>query len=153
MNRITTSPKHLLAIGLLGLITLSGCTKQNVGTAVGGALGGYLGSQIGDGSGQLAATAAGVLAGSLIGGSIGESMDELDRIKSNQVLEQAPTGTPTSWQNPDTGGNYTVTPTRTWQTAEGPCREYTTDAVIGGRSERVYGTACRQPDGQWQATN
>ena len=27
------------------------------------------------------------------------------------------------------------------------------DAVIGGRKEKVYGTACRQPDGSWQVVN
>ena len=30
------------------------------------------------------------------------------------------------------------------------CREYTTEAVVGGRTKQVYGTACRQPDGSWQ---
>jgi surface antigen len=151
LNPCARSASWLVAATVLALA--SGCTKQNVGTAVGGALGGLLGAQVGDGAGQLAATAAGALAGSLIGGSIGSSMDELDQIKSTRALETAPTGQPTSWQNPDSGGSYTVTPTRTWQTAEGPCREYTTDAVVGGRNERVYGTACRQPDGQWQAVN
>ena len=30
------------------------------------------------------------------------------------------------------------------------CREYRTVATIDGRSERLYGTACRQPDGSWR---
>jgi hypothetical protein len=30
------------------------------------------------------------------------------------------------------------------------CREYATTAEIGGRMQRVIGTACRQPDGSWQ---
>lgn len=31
----------------------------------------------------------------------------------------------------------------------GLCREYTKDVTIAGRTETIYGTACRQPDGSW----
>lgn len=30
------------------------------------------------------------------------------------------------------------------------CREYQTDGMIGGRMERLYGTACLAPDGSWE---
>lgn len=30
------------------------------------------------------------------------------------------------------------------------CREYLISAVIGGRGEQTYGTACLQPDGAWE---
>ena len=30
------------------------------------------------------------------------------------------------------------------------CREYTATAVVGGKTQNTYGTACRQPDGAWQ---
>lgn len=33
------------------------------------------------------------------------------------------------------------------------CREFRTTANIGGRSQWVYGTACRQPDGTWQTVS
>jgi len=140
-------------VGIAALATavlLAGCTKEQMGQATGGALGGYLGSQVGGSTAtQLAVTAAGALAGSLIGGSIGRTMDDVDRHRTGQALESAPTGTATHWQNPDTGADYTVTPTRTFETADGPCREYTTQVVIDGRSEQVIGTACRQADGSW----
>ena len=29
------------------------------------------------------------------------------------------------------------------------CQEYTKHVTIGGQSETIYGTACRQPDGTW----
>ena len=48
---------------------------------------------------------------------------------------------------------YTVVPTRTYDSPSGPCREYTVDAVIGGRLEKVVGTACRQADGSWRNVN
>jgi surface antigen len=53
--------------------------------------------------------------------------------------------------NPDTGGQFQMTPTQTYQAAQGPCRDYTLHAVIDGRTEQIHGTACRQPDGSWQA--
>ena len=54
------------------------------------------------------------------------------------------------WRNPDTGDTYSVTPTRTYETEQGPCREFTMQASIGGRPDTVYGTACRQSDGSWK---
>jgi surface antigen len=99
---------------------------------------------------QTAAIIAGTLAGAAIGGAIGRSMDEVDRMKTASTLESVRTGVSSRWQNPDTGYQYAVTPTRTYETSAGPCREYTIDASIGGRTEEVYGTACRQPDGSWK---
>jgi len=58
------------------------------------------------------------------------------------------------WTNPDNGHAGTVTPTRTYQTAGGTyCREYQQTVTIGGKDERSYGTACRQPDGSWKIAN
>jgi surface antigen len=51
------------------------------------------------------------------------------------------TGIPSVWVNPDTGHQYSVMPTRTYDTATGPCREYTVDAIIGGQRETIYGSA------------
>lgn len=141
---------RLTAMLFASTLLIAGCTNQEMGQATGGALGGYLGSTIGKGSGRLAATALGAVAGTLIGGSIGRSMDETDRYQASRALETAPTGQTVAWVNPDNGSRYAVTPQQTYETASGPCREYTTDATIGGRRESVYGTACRQPDGSWK---
>ncbi len=141
------------ALLLAGCETPPGHEKEQTGTVVGAVVGGVIGSQFGHGSGSTAATIVGAIAGGAIGNAIGRDMDRADRMRTAQVLETSPTGAPTSWRNPDTGHSYTVVPTRTWQAAEGPCREYTVDSVIGGRTEKVYGTACRQPDGSWRAVN
>jgi surface antigen len=139
-------------------IVLAGCTtaptKEQSGMVIGGALGGLLGSQVGHGSGRTAATIVGTLAGVAIGGSVGRSMDETDRLKTALALENVRTGVASNWRNPDTGNEYTVTPTRTYRTGEQePCREYSVDSVIGGKKETVIGTACRQSDGSWSAEN
>lgn len=33
------------------------------------------------------------------------------------------------------------------------CREYQRTAIIGGREQQIYGTACQMPDGSWQIVN
>lgn len=125
-------------------------TKEQGGMLIGGALGGVLGSQVGGGAGKTVATIVGVLAGAAVGGAVGRSMDDTDRLKTAQTLEGVRTGVPSSWRNPDTGNQYTVVPTRTYDTSTGPCREFTVDSVVGGKRDKVYGTACRQADGSWR---
>lgn len=150
--------QSMLAVALAAAVAMTGCAtyqgqQEQAGMVIGGVLGGVLGSQVGGGHGRTAAIIAGTLAGAAIGGAIGNSMDEVDRMKTAQTLESVRTGVPAQWRNPDTGNQYTVVPTRTYDSAGAPCREYTIDAVIGGRPEKVYGTACRQPDGSWQVMN
>ena len=145
--------KRYLFAGMLSVaLVLSGCatTKEETGMLIGSVVGAAVGSHVGKGSGRTLAIMVGTLAGAAIGGAVGRSMDETDRLKTAQTLENVRTGVPSRWRNPDTGYEYTVTPTRTYESAAGPCREYTVDAVIGGKIEKVYGTACRQPDGSWK---
>src|SRR3990172_5801506 len=143
---------RIAAVVLVSTLAAAGCTanKELGGQAVGGALGGLLGAQIGDGTGQLAATAAGAVLGAYLGGQVGRSMDEVDRIKAHQALERAPTGHSVAWVNPDSRAEYTVRPTRTYDTPSGPCREYTTSGNIDGKRTTMHGTACRQSDGSWK---
>jgi surface antigen len=131
---------------------LAGCgtTHAQQGEVIGGVVGGVLGSQVGEGSGKTAAIIVGTLAGSMIGRHIGESMDDTDRIKTANSLNNARTGQSTTWVNPDTGYEYTVTPTRTYEDSGGPCREFRLDATVGDEPDQdVHGTACLQSDGSW----
>lgn len=149
--------KRLLAGAFCGVLMISGCatppTQQQTGMVIGGALGGILGSQVGEGAGRTAAIIVGTLIGASVGGAVGRSMDEQDRMKTAHTLETVRTGVPSTWRNPDSGNVYTVTPTRTEETPSGPCREYTVDAQVGGKNEKVFGTACRQADGSWKSKN
>lgn len=145
-------------LSFLVAVSLAGCTapatQEQSGMVIGGILGGVIGSHVGQGTGRTAATILGTVIGASIGGNVGRSMDDTDRIKTAAALESVRTGVPTRWINPDTHHQYTVVPTRTYDAASGsPCREYTVDAVIGGRVEKVVGTACRQADGSWRTLN
>ena len=101
-----------------------------VGTLVGAALGGFLGSRFGGGTGNKIAIGAGVLAGGLLGNKLGQAMDCQDQqyhVDTTQsALETQPTGRASTWVNPDSGYSGTVTPVKTYQTADGThCREFT----------------------------
>lgn len=145
--------RRMLAAALAGPLFIAGCAtegpKQEAGMVIGGTLGGLLGAQVNHGA-RTTAIIVGTLAGAAIGGAVGQSMDDTDRLKAAQSLENVRTGRPSAWRNPDTDIEYEFTPTRTFETQHGPCREYTLDASIGGETKTVYGTACRQPDGSWQ---
>lgn len=142
------------ATSVAAALLLAACqsppTQRDTGMVIGGILGGVIGHEVGGGSGRTAATIIGTLIGASIGGAIGRSMDEQDRLKTAHTLETVRTGVSSQWTNPDTGHRYTVTPTRTVDGQTGPCREYTVDAVIGGKPEKVSGTACRLADGSWR---
>ncbi|HXV37630.1 MAG TPA: RT0821/Lpp0805 family surface protein, partial [Myxococcota bacterium] len=71
-------------------------------------------------------------------------------VTAQQSLEYARTDEPVPWVNPDTGAEGSFTAVATHEGPDGQvCREYSIDAIIDGREEVVYGTACRQPDGTW----
>ena len=126
------------------------CNRDLLGGVLGGAAGGIVGSRIGKGSGRTAATIGGTIVGVVIGGSIGRAMDRIDYGCFGQALEHAPDSRPVIWQNPS-GARYQVIPHEFYENRAGRyCREFTTTATIGGRTEQIYGTACRQPDGAWE---
>jgi surface antigen len=135
-------------------IALPGCetppTQEQKGAVAGAVIGGVVGSTIGGGTGRTVAIVAGTIAGAVIGGRIGQKMDEADKLKAAQALESTPTGGHSTWKNPDTGAQYTMTPTKTYEANAAPCRDFTVDASVDGKPETVQGTACRQPDGSWK---
>ena len=161
--------RAMISVGLAAALMIGGCAHQGpreqsgmlIGATLGGLAGaalssdrrghhGYHGGYHRGGGASAAAVLFGAVAGAAIGGSIGRVMDEQDRIRASRALENVRTGVPTTWRNPDTGHAYEITPTETYATQSGPCREYTLEAEIGGESETIYGTACRQPDGSWK---
>lgn len=142
----------LLILSVFG-VSISGCettTHGQQGEVLGGVIGGVIGAQVGEGRGKTVAIIVGTIAGALIGQHIGQSMDDTDRMRTAMVLNDSRTGEHTNWINPDTGYEYTVTPTRTYEKSGGPCREFQLDATVGGQTnQNVYGTACLQADGSW----
>jgi surface antigen len=142
MNKIVISFFSFLLIFTLG--GCAGMSKQDAGVLTGGAIGGAVGSLFGGGSGKIVAA---------IGGAIGKSMDDVDRMKMMQALDQSRTGHSIYWRNPDSGYEYSVRPTKTYYRGDQPCRDFTTTAIIGAKRETIYGHACRKADGTWKVVN
>ena len=157
--------KAFLAAALAAAVALSGCAagsgsggiaKRDAGAVLGAIIGVAAGSKIGKGDGRTAAMILGALGGAALGQRIGAWLDEVDRARVAYVLDRAPTGTRVSWRS-RTGARIAVEPGPQFQARPEPeaarteCREYTVLVEIGGRPERVHGTACRQPDGSWRA--
>lgn len=133
----------------------TGGSRQAGSTVVGGVIGAVVGSQIGKGNGRVAAVGVGTLLGALIGNDIGRSMDAADHAYTNgsvgHALETAPSCTTVTWENPQSGTYGNVTPTNTYEESPGRyCREFQQQIVVGGQVQDGYGTACRQPDGNWE---
>ena len=162
--------KKLMATALIAVfgLGLAGCdpttgrmNKQTGGAILGGIAGGLLGSRVGKGRGRQVATIAGAVLGSLVGSSIGRQLDERDRLlmgRSTQTtLARGKSDVTSKWVNPDTGNRGTVTPKPAYQVRRGAttsyCREFQQTITVGGKTERAYGRACRQPDGSWKIVN
>jgi surface antigen len=134
-----------------------GIDSNTMGTVIGGVAGGFLGSQFGEGSGKVVASVAGAMLGAWAGSKIVQGMNAQDRgmyESASSRAATAPVGQQITWYNPDTGNKGTITPTREGRTSDGAaCREYQQTVTIGGKTERAYGTACKQPDGSWKIIN
>ncbi len=138
-----------------GVMNGGGVNKSDVGTLAGAIGGGVIGHNIGGGAGQTVATIGGTLLGAYLGNQIGSSLDAADRAAYNsasqRALETAQPGQSLPWTNPQSGNSGTITPKNQYKNAQGDyCREYNQTIKVGGKTEKGYGTACRQPDGSWK---
>lgn len=157
--RVTKFTAAIAAIAMA--LSLGACenagTKQTAGTLVGAGLGGLAGSFIGSGAGRAAAIAGGVILGGLIGNQVGRYLDNQDRAYAEQTaqrtMQSTPTGTSSSWRNPQSGNHGTVTPTTdTYTGPDGrPCRDFNhTITLANGQQDHVKGTMCMNPNGSWE---
>ncbi len=140
--------RNATCIGAILAISLSAscATKQGTGAVAGAGVGGLAGHAIGGDVGML----IGAVAGAAVGSEIGRQLDEYDRQRAAYFLERNATNQTSTWVNPDTGYEYRVTPTDTYEREGEPCREFRMDTRIEGEWQEVEGVACRREDGAWQ---
>ncbi len=147
----------LLPVLLSLSILLSSCgggqaTKAGVGMGGGAAAGALIGQAIGH---NTEATLIGAAIGSMLGYMVGNEMDKYDRQQLNHVYERGISGQTNAWRNPDSGNSYQVTPQPAYinpKTTQ-PCRKAEIQAIIDGKQETTYTTACRDENGHWQLQN
>ena len=145
----------VVALGLSGCSSMMQTVENNPKAVLGSVLGAGAGAGIaalaGGGAGAIVGAAVG---GALIGGVAGHYLDNRDKqmaaTAAQRAFEQNQAGQPSVWKNPDSGNYGSITPTKTYQLANGQyCRQYEQTIVVGGQPQKAYGTACRQPDGTW----
>lgn len=147
---ITIKKTQLLLI--ITVLILASCTGMNKGQqgAMGGAAGGALiGQIIGH---NTEATLIGAAVGTMLGYIVGNEMDKYDRKQLNQTYETGKSGTSSAWVNPDSGNQYKVTPQPAFTNGSQNqwCRKAEIQAIIDGKQETTYTTACRDANGHWQ---
>lgn len=145
--------KMYLSTLLLCTIFTSSCATQGQSGAGMGAIGGALAGQaIGH---STEATLIGAAVGSMLGYIVGNEMDKYDREQLNHVYERGVSGQTSSWRNPDTGNTYEVRPQPAYsdRNSHRACRQAEIIAVIDGKTEKTYTTACRDENGHWQLQN
>jgi len=146
---------------ILCVSLLAGCRgpgeKEAVGTVIGATAGGVIGASFGHGGGAVAGAAIGAIAGSIIGNAIGRNVDENEGRAANNAFARAgrvPRGDVVYWEDGRVGHWGTYIPLRDGHSTYGNyCREFAMVSNINGRAERVYSTACRQPNGVWYSVN
>ena len=137
--------RSFLIILTLASATASGCaTKSGTGTVVGGAAGAAIGGLAGGGTGML----IGAIAGGALGYATGRVLEEEDRRRAAIALEQDRAMT---WHNAHTGAEYRMVPGPSSYVEGRRCREFQMYAEVDGKPDTITGTACRRPDGTWEA--
>ncbi len=128
------------------LIAGIGCTSESgTGAAVGAGAGGILGAAAGGAGWGLFGAAVGGLLGYGVGSQV-EAQNE------RRMTEALAAGQPTTWEA-DHGHVYTVEPQPIYYSQGLRCRRYRLLAHVEGQPREVFGTACQQPDGRWEAVN
>lgn len=97
----------------------------------------------------------GSVAGASFGAGVDDSLDLDDRRYMQRTvqntLEFNRTWEASSWRNPETGAEGTVTPTRTYESAAAKwCREFEAMVSDDDGQELASGHACRERDGTWR---
>jgi surface antigen len=142
--------RYFSIITLFFLLMLSSCANKGQTVAAGGAAASApTGQAVGH---NIEATLVGAAAGGTLGNILGKEMDKYDREQLNHTYERGTSNQRTSWVNPDNGNQYTVTPQSAYQnpSTNRVCRRAEIEAVVNGKPQRTYSTACRSPSGSWE---
>ena len=129
------------------LVATTGCettNKRDTGTVIGGLLGGILGNRVDDGG--AGGTLIGALVGAAVGRMIGQYMDEADKKRLAETINETPTGQTVRWHNDDNNRDFEVTPTSdVYAKGEQQCRRFDQVVYVDGNREVMEGVACKSP--------
>ena len=82
---------------------------------------------------------------------VSRKMEKYDRQQLNHVYERGTPNQGSSWLNPDTGNQYTVTPGLVYLSPNGGiCRKNEIVTTMDGKKQSISATACRDDSGSWR---
>ena len=132
---------------------IPGLSNDQAAAITGTIVGAAIGKKLGKGKGNEAMK----VLGAVLGGYIGAQMSAQSKSRIDSTLNNTPDYKPSSWTDPATKTQYTVTPTGTFKGSlngqKSRCRTYKMDAWIEGRLQQVNGRACQDGAGRWVAVN
>jgi surface antigen len=112
-------------------------------------IGGVVGVRAGDDNNRPIAILLGSVVGAVIGANIGKSVEDADKACMAHSLELANDNRPVSWNNPNTGAHYVVTPHEGFEERGHVCRNFDVMVRMDGRDHPSQGKAC-EVDGAWR---
>lgn len=134
-------------------VLISGCATPNaVSSGAAQAAPATVAGQLRDGADRNVAILPHIVPGTILGGTIAPRMDAQDLHVAGLALTDDATRQTTRWLNEDTGIQYVLVPTATFEGPDGPCRKFSMVASRKGHPQFADGIACRQPDGSWIVT-
>lgn len=147
----------LLVASIASTALLTGCAGGSMSSsetraAIGAVIGSEIGKEFGGGHGKRVTRLLGAAIGGYIGANLGRPLDGYDQQNINQAMSSAPDNSQVRWQNNNSGAQYAITPTNSYQAsinqAPAKCRNYTMTVDMGGTPQFVRGKACKV-NGQW----
>ncbi|MGB1310480.1 MAG: hypothetical protein ACPG47_04680 [Leucothrix sp.] len=155
MNKNLSNSLLVATIVSTGFVT--GCAGGSMSSgetraAIGAVIGSEIGKEFGGGHGKRVTRLIGAAIGGYIGANLGRPLDSYDQRNVNNAMSSAPNNRKVRWKNEQSGANYEIIPTSTYQAsvnqAPARCRNYTMTVDMGGTPEFVKGKAC-MVNGQW----
>jgi surface antigen len=137
--------KLKIAVALLAVAGVSGCSTTSAGKSGGGPL-----SRL-TGSGRSDTSVVAALGNGLIGSKVALSADdrELALQAEYRALEYSAAGKSIEWKNKSGNRVGEVVAAQPYQVGSQNCRQYTHTVRTDGAPQSARGTACRNEDGSW----
>ncbi len=141
------------AVSLAAILFLTGCDpslsggpNENTGKIFGGIAGAVIGSNIS--KDRKTGAVVGALAGSYIGGNIGKDIDKENQERIAWVLENKPSHTTVSWDDPDKR-HFEVVPEPSFRRQTKVCRPFKLKIYDRDGTKVTRGVACRVEGKRW----
>jgi surface antigen len=91
--------------------------------------------------------------GAVVGAKIGRDIEQQDRSCIAHSLELAHDRARVTWDNPNTGVKYMLTPKAGFEQGDLHCRVFELRRSLDGRTEISDGKACQSHEGRWHLVN